>query len=67
MFEQLLQIIKTGNMSLVTDEIIEDTFKAGVYHGLFSEENYGFHDRKNSVYCLIGTLCTINGVNFPNI
>lgn len=44
----------------LTDEEIEEIFQSGVNHGLFSHENYGFHDRKNSVYGLIGTLKDLN-------
>lgn len=41
---------------VLTDEEFENIFKVGVYHGLFDKENYGFHDRKNSVYLFLGTL-----------
>ena len=43
-----------------TDEMIEEIFTAGVYHGLFEKNNHGFYDRKNSVYNLIGTLFELN-------
>lgn len=44
----------------LTDEEIEEIFKAGVNHGIFEEKNYGLHDRKNSVYGFIGTLQDLN-------
>lgn len=43
----------------LSDDMIEDIFKAGVYHGLFKKEHNGLNDKKNSVYGLIGTLCEL--------
>lgn len=59
--KSLINIIDNANSHVqaslnLSDEMIEKMYQLGVYHGLFSDENYGFHDRKNSVYCLIGIL-----------
>lgn len=58
MLNQLLAFVKTRNFisSELTEEQIEKIYAAGVNHGIFSDSNYGLHDKRNSVCCLIGTL-----------
>lgn len=59
--KKILEVLKNSESNVnalfsLTDDDIEKLYSLAVYHGLFSDENYGFHDRKNSVSLLISLL-----------
>ena len=61
MFAQITQIVASGSTALVTQEMVENIFQAGVEHGVFKAQNFGYHDRRNSVFAFLGTLCALEG------
>lgn len=54
--EDIEGFIKDPNAYGVSDEAMEEIYKVGAYHGIFSGDNSGLGDRNNSVYCFLGTL-----------
>lgn len=40
-------------------EMIDKIFRIGSEHSLFGVKNFGFHDRQNTVYCMVGTFFDI--------
>lgn len=38
------------------EDVFEDIYRVGAYHGAFDEENYGADCRRNSVYGFLETL-----------
>lgn len=61
LFEKIVEIVKNSSTDVeacshIDDAMIEEIYQAGIYHGLFHKQNFGFHDRRNSVYCFIGTM-----------
>lgn len=50
------EFIKDPNAYGISDEAMEEIYKVGSYHGIFSGDNNGVGDRQNSVYCFLETL-----------
>lgn len=49
-------ITKTNDYSKVPNDVVEQIFKTGTYHGLWSGDNYGEYDRENTVNNFIETV-----------
>lgn len=54
--DYILNTVANKEWGCLEDDVMEDIFRIGAYHGAFDEQNYGPECRRNSVYGFLETL-----------
>lgn len=54
--DYIINTVANKQWGCLDDDIIEDIYRIGAYHGAFDEQNFGKDCRRNSVYGFLETL-----------